>query len=216
MDATIDRALVVGPQPRPAGRTEPPCELQGLFREHSRRILGFFRNRGFSREDSFDLTQETFLRAHRGLTLVRRRTSLRSWLFQIAANVWRNELRRRGAGKRDGREVPLDPFPADGADDPRPGGVPDPGAGLLAAERLYLVRRAVQELPARMRHCFLLRVDQELTYREIALILHTSLEGVKSQIYEARRRLRERLQGHFGGPALLPPSIGGRARADDH
>ncbi len=55
-----------------------------------------------------------------------------------------------------------------------------------------MLREGLQELPARMRQCTMLRL-QGLKYREIAQILDISIETVSSQIHQTRVKLRKRL-----------------------
>src|SRR5947199_7741977 len=79
-----------------------------LFDLYSPRLYHFFIRRGFSHQDSLDLTQETFLGIYRGMETFRRDASFETWLFKIATNAYRKRLRRGAAGKRDAREVPLE------------------------------------------------------------------------------------------------------------
>lgn len=58
---------------------------------------------------------------------------------------------------------------------------------------MTLVIGALRELPARMRACLLLRVQHDLPYKEIARRLALSPNTVKVQIWNARKRLHERL-----------------------
>jgi RNA polymerase sigma-70 factor (ECF subfamily) len=62
---------------------------------------------------------------------------------------------------------------------------------LVEKEKLDRVRDGLAALPARMRTCFLLRVQEELPYEEIAERLSLSSGTVKVQVWNARRRLRE-------------------------
>jgi DNA-directed RNA polymerase specialized sigma24 family protein len=50
-----------------------------------------------------------------------------------------------------------------------------------------------------MRQAVFLRIDGDLTYREIAVIMQVSVETIKAQFLQARQRLRETLAGHFTG-----------------
>lgn len=170
-------------------------EFETLFERYARPVSYFFAHRGFSPEECRDLTQETFVGVYRGMDAFRRDASVETWLFTIAANVWRNEVRSRTAGKREGREVPLEGL-AEGSGTLLPAELreaDDPLAGLLEEERACLLREALGELPAQMRRCLLLRLDQQLKYREIAQVLRVSIETVKSQLFQARERLRHRL-----------------------
>lgn len=172
-------------------------EFESLFERYSQPVTSFFARRGFSPEDCRDLTQETFLGVYRGMARFRRESSVETWLFTIAANVWRNELRSRSADKREGQEISLEKQGEDyglqlvtaGAEERD-----DPLAGLIEQELSSRVRRALGELPSQMRRCLVLRIDGQLKYREIAVVMRTSIETVKSQLFQARERLRDLLK----------------------
>ncbi|MEE8523828.1 MAG: RNA polymerase sigma factor, partial [Thermoanaerobaculia bacterium] len=140
----------------------------------------------------------TFLGVYKGLDRFRGDSSVDTWLFKIAANIWRNAIRSRSANKRDGLEITS----SGTADEPGlfsagSQGSPDPLDGALADERVSLLRAAIDELPAQMRRCLLFRVDHDMKYREIAAVLQISIQTVKSQLFQAKERLKERLADHF-------------------
>lgn len=172
-------------------------EFQRLFERYSQPVTSFFARRGFSIEDCRELTQETFLGVYKGMDRFRRDSSVETWLFTIAANIWRNQLRSLSADKRDGQEVSLEADREDSG--PRlvevlgDGGA-DPLEGLLDEERRIRVREALDELPPQMRRCLILRIDRQLKYREIAELLRISIETVKSQLFQARERLQDMLK----------------------
>lgn len=167
-------------------------------------MRGFFARLGFDPEERRDLTQDTFLRVSKNVKTLRSEVAERQWLFTIAANVYRNELRRRGTAKRSGRHVSLDS--EEYREEPRreasSGGSEDRNPlddALLADDRRRL-RRALAELPARMRRCTLLRLGQELGYQEIATLLQISPSTVKVQLHQARKRLLAALDPGAEGP----------------
>jgi RNA polymerase sigma-70 factor (ECF subfamily) len=67
----------------------------------------------------------------------------------------------------------------------------------LAGEQRAVLRQALAELPPKMRRCVLLRIDQDLKYREIAALLRVSIETVKSQLSQARDRLEAEVGRYF-------------------
>ena len=81
---------------------------EDLFNRYYRPVVAFFQHKGFSTEESRDLAQETFLRVYRYRERFRGESSAVTWLFQIAANLYKNQLRSLAAQKRDAEEVPLD------------------------------------------------------------------------------------------------------------
>jgi RNA polymerase sigma-70 factor (ECF subfamily) len=149
-----------------------------------------------------DLTQETFLRAYRGIAKLRGDSDFGFWLFHIAHNIWRNELRTRSADKRQGFEVPLNndsPSSPDMASSPASPEL-DPLSELLHGESAERLRKALDTLPPQMRRCVLLRVHQDLKYREIAALMGVSIETVKSHLYQARQQLLQKMSEYFNEP----------------
>ena len=174
-------------------------DFRRLFDLYYGRVHCFFARRGFPPQDCLDLTQETFLGIYRGIGTFRRDARFETWLFKIATNAYRKRLRSGAAEKREGQEVPLE---VDGSAE---GGAPnepaatEPAAGetLLRKERAQLLRGAIEKLPEQMRRCLMLRVYQEMKYREIATLLRLSPETVKVHLFQARRRLQEELGPYF-------------------
>lgn len=173
-------------------------QFRAVFRHYKPRLLGFFGRRGFSTEDSLDLTQETFISVYKGLEGVRSESALPNWIFTVAANIYRNELRRRSTTMRQATVLSLDGDDRQGPIVERiPGDESSSLDRVLEDERSRLLYEAVNDLPARMRQCVMLRIDQGLKYREIAAVLRISVETVKVQLFQARQRLRKILDEHF-------------------
>jgi RNA polymerase sigma-70 factor (ECF subfamily) len=179
-----------------------------LFARYFQPVSSYFLRRGFPHEECRDLTQETFLRVYRSRDRFRGEASFQTWLFQIATNLWRNEVRRRMAEKRDGFEISLEQEaerrPPVLAERRLPGETQPIGPldGLLADERKRRMREVLDALPPQMRRCILLRIDQSLKYREIAAVMQISIDTVKSQISQARDRLETELGRYFDPPDL--------------
>lgn len=177
-----------------------------LFDLYAPRLYHFFSRRGFLHQECLDLTQETFLGIYRGMGTYRRDASFETWLFKIATNAYRKRLRWGAAGKRGAQEVPLEdqddggPMERISAAD-----APAPGEEVLRKERSRLLRQAIDKLPEQMRKCLVLRIDQELKYKEIAVLLRLSPETVKVHLFQARRRLHEELGPYFQDPLAGEP-----------
>ena len=163
-----------------------------LFRRYYRPVVAFFMKRGFSSEESRDLAQETFLRVFNKWDSFRGESSVETWLFQIAANLYKNTLRSLQTQKRDAQEVSLDAEVAElGSRES------DPLRAVLTEEEVRLLRAALEDLPPQMRQAVFLRVNGDLKYREIADVMHVSIETVKAHLYQARQHLRDRLADYF-------------------
>jgi len=188
-------------------------DFERLFFRYYGPIRIFFINRGLSSDESDDLTQDTFVRAYRSMGQFRNEASIRTWLLTIATNVWRNTVRSRRAAKRQATALPLEDNPSS-EDDAVEDAVEEemdlaaayqtplwvavePLEEALSDERASLLREALAELPPQMRRCMVLRVQHDLKYREIAALMAISIDTVKSQLSQARDRLRARLADQF-------------------
>jgi RNA polymerase sigma-70 factor (ECF subfamily) len=125
-----------------------------------------------------DLTQEAFLKAFAKLASFRAGTNFRAWLFRIAYNGFLNQ--QRGEGK--GRPLYAESLPADKQ---------GPAEQAMSQETLKLVGRAMSRLPNDFRAAFLLRVEEELSFRQIAGVLCTTEETARWRVYKARQKLME-------------------------
>jgi RNA polymerase sigma-70 factor (ECF subfamily) len=131
------------------------------------------------RQDAEDVTQETFVRALRGIRGFDGSRPLRPWLLGIAANRCRTSLSRRT------RRPALIETPEEAVDS-RPG-VSDPDN--IAAE----LRLALDRLRPEYRLVFTLFHEQALPYEEIAAALSRPVGTVKTWLHRARVELADRL-----------------------
>lgn len=131
-----------------------------------------------------EIVQETFLRAWKGRRRLPNPGAARVWLFRIAANVWRDQLRR---GRLPAAQtVPL----TDG--DPIHTRSPD----RIASEQEQVERiiHGVDALPPRQRGVLFLFSIEGLSQGEVARVLGITPEAVKASLSLARKALRRRLQ----------------------
>jgi RNA polymerase sigma-70 factor (ECF subfamily) len=175
-----------------------------LFERRYAQVRRFFRRKGFSPEDSYELTQETFLSVYKGLNDFRQESSFESWMFSIAENIWRSELGRRKAKKRDAPLISLDqetasetedlPSLAERIVDPKP----DQLNRAIEKEKSQKLNEAMQQLPENMRLCMELRIVHGLPYKEIAELMGIEINTVKAHLHQAKKRLDKNLRPYFG------------------
>jgi len=172
--------------------------FQRLFDMHWSRVVSYFGRQGFAKEDSKELTQETFLRVLKSMDGFRGDSSFEWWLKGIAESIYKNELRRRKAEKRDGVEQSID---APGMDAESPLSLAetlaspfsDPLEDAVKRQRVTSLRAALAELPEQMQRCCILRYVHGLKYQEIAGLMQISIETVKAHLFQGRRRLASML-----------------------
>jgi RNA polymerase sigma-70 factor, ECF subfamily len=150
-----------------------------------------------NRDDALDATQETYLRAFRGLSAFRGEAAFRTWLTSIAINVCRS--RQGSATSRAARRsVSIDERDPEN-DDPRGPELadvrPDPERVAHGGELSAALERALETLPPDQREILLLREMQGLEYDELARTLSCAVGTVKSRLSRARAALRAALEG---------------------
>ena len=137
-----------------------------------------------NRETARDVTQQVFLKVHRGLASFDRRRRFFSWIYRIAVNECINERRSRHE-----HEV-LDERLVDPA--------PDQEAQLMQREAAESVQAALQRLPEADREVLVLRHWLERSYAEISDALGLPESTIKSRLFEARQRLGRLLRTEGG------------------
>jgi RNA polymerase sigma-70 factor (ECF subfamily) len=151
-------------------------------------------------QDAEEVTQDAFIRAHRGLTNFRGDSAFSTWLYQIATNLARNRYWYWWRRKRD-QSVSIDaPISADNATtlaEMIPAEVETPDDIAVTQEFVARIGRGMEKLSAKHREILILRNVKNLSYEEIADILSISVGTVKSRIARARESLRSRLGEDF-------------------
>ncbi len=163
-----------------------------VVRDHRSRIYRYLLSMARDPDVAEDLTQETFLRALRGLGALRDRAALVSWLYRLATNVFLDRV--RAEGRR--RLVYVDGHGGEGAGPIEE--IPDPAARVdrraEQAEMSECVRGFLDELPDDYRAVILLHDAHGLSSREIAEILGVPVATAKIRIHRGRARLRTALE----------------------
>lgn len=178
---------------------DPEENLRRLHELHYRRVVNFFLRKGFSPEESRDLTQDVFLRVFRGIGGFRRESRFERWLFEIANNVLGNEMRRWSDYPADDpREDTKTPTSGSGepvvqVTDPPKGDGDSELDEAVDEERLWTLRQALAELPPRVRLCCELRYVRGYKDKEIATLMKVTTQTVKAYLQQAREHLKMRL-----------------------
>ncbi|HZU10527.1 MAG TPA: sigma-70 family RNA polymerase sigma factor [Pseudacidobacterium sp.] len=137
-----------------------------------------------------EMAQEAFLRAFRGLASWRRDAAFSTWLFALAANVYRSELKR----------IPMQSVSLDDIAelmDKRPH-----FSALEEADRSQIVRQAVLGLPEKYRDAVILYYFHEMDVPAAAQSLGLPEGTVKARLFRGREILRSKLPQLLGAAAL--------------
>jgi len=151
-------------------------------------------------EDAEEVTQDAFIRAHRGLGSFRGESAFSTWLYQIATNLARNRYWywwRRKRDKSVSFDAPIGPDNETTIAELIPAEQETPEDATVTQEFVNRVAACMEMLNEKHREILILRNVQSLSYEEIAEILGISIGTVKSRIARARESLREKLGGEF-------------------
>ena len=128
-----------------------------------------------------DLQQEVFLRVYQSGDRLRENGAFRAWLYRVALNVARDELRRP--------EQPPSLSTADVVD--RAAAIDEQCA---QRELAGVIDKAIQELPVSLREVLVLRHYEDMSFEEMSRLLRISSSTLKSRFATALNRLRSRLK----------------------
>jgi RNA polymerase sigma-70 factor (ECF subfamily) len=167
-----------------------------IVRRYTRKMINLAYQITSDRDLAEDIAQETFLRAYKSAARYTEIAKFSTWLYTIAINLCRNELRRRKfkpysleemAEREDEGKMRIDI-----ADETR-----RPDTDLERREITAHVRRAISMVPSKFRVALVLRDIQGLSYEEVGGILGLPEGTVKSRINRGRLRVREILSPIF-------------------
>jgi RNA polymerase sigma-70 factor (ECF subfamily) len=148
----------------------------------------------FTTEDVEEICQEAFLSVIRNIESFQGNSQFQTWVFRIAANKARDYRAKQQAAKRGGgqttvslqandpqTDLPVDP----------PNHAPGPDATLMTAEKLALVRKALDQLGEPCREVIELRYFGDLSYEEISKMLDLNPKTVGSRLSKCLDQLEE-------------------------
>lgn len=158
--------------------------LQRLFDRWKLPLLSFFYRSLGSHADAEDLTLEVFVRLHRSAADYRPTAKFSTYLFHIAHNLLRNELRRR-------KRKPAEPVAPEAFDHTEAGA--DAG-GRRLAELEEVFQRALDRLPEKYRTPLLLLHQQQLAYPDAAAALGVTENSFRVLVHRGRQMLKTEME----------------------
>jgi len=135
-----------------------------------------------NREDAWDLAQDVFAKAFKGIKRFRGHGSFRAWLLRITANHCKDFLKKR--------RLPTVSLDAEEAAEPSEKVAPDPRRAIESKELGKAIQAAIDALPEKHRRAFLLREMEDLSYSEMAVAMGCSQGTVMSRLHHARKKLQ--------------------------
>jgi len=171
-----------------------------LYRRHEKPLLNFIYRMIMDAADAENLCQEAFFRVVRGRKKYRATGRFKTWLFQIAINLCRDQLRRmkhrshlslNAAASSEGDEIAE-------LQELIPDASANPGERIETDEQESVIKQAIASLPEDQRLVVILKEYQELKLSEIASIMNRPVGTVKSLNHRAHVSLRKILAKYVG------------------
>ena len=131
-----------------------------------------------NREDAMDLAQDVFVKVFEHLPTFRRESTLKTWLYRIAINHCLNHVKKHSQEFVEVTEYT--------------GSIrPTAQAQLEDREQREHFRRMVKRLPPKQKAILELRINEQLSYEEIARISGRSVSTIKASVFFALEKLRK-------------------------
>ncbi|MBK6488798.1 MAG: sigma-70 family RNA polymerase sigma factor [Gemmatimonadetes bacterium] len=152
-----------------------------LVERHASSVARYVASMG-GRDGGEEVVQDTFVRAFGALDSFRGDSSLRTWLFTIARRLVMDR-RRASRRQRDTAELQDGDLATEY----------DALDGLVAEEAHRTMQRAIERLTPMQREVFTLRVNDGMSYKEIADVVGTTEGAARVHYHNALRQVKERL-----------------------
>jgi RNA polymerase sigma factor (sigma-70 family) len=156
-------------------------------------------SKGFvhSRDDAEDIAQEVFIEVFKSVNKFRGESELSTWIYRIAVNKSLNFLKSASRRKflsffdyTDSENIALRNDPVASSDYYA-------DEELNKSEQSEEVMKAIDRLPAKQRTAFILNKYDDLTYQEIANVMHTTVSAVESLLFRAKKSLQKKLYAFY-------------------
>ena len=169
-----------------------------IIQRHKVPLINYIYRSVGDQETAEDLAQETFIRIYKNIRRYRKdMAGFRTWMYRIAANLCKNELRNRGrrskilvnsatSYQRNGID-PTENMPDTSA---------GPDAQLEEKELQKVLTKAISQLPDKLRTALILRDIKDMPYGEISQIIGRPVGTVKSRINRARLMLKDKVAAY--------------------
>ena len=166
-------------------------ELEACIAEYGTAIYSFCRQLTQNTQEADDLYQDTFLKAMELSSKINQTQNPKSYLLSIALRLWKNKKRKHAWRKQIASMVSI----TEESDlDLIKAAAFTPETSFLQREESDLVRRAVGNLPEKLKITVLLFYMEDLSVTQISHILKIPAGTVKSRLHHARNQLKKELE----------------------
>jgi len=144
-------------------------------------------------EAAEDISQEVFIEVFKSIGYFRGESKLSTWLYRVTINKSLNELKKN---QRNKAWTKFEDIFKGKKEEKKELSIPDKSSENLieSKELAKILQQAIDELPENQRIAFVLAKYDELSYKEIAEIMNSTVSSIESLVHRAKTNLQKRLQ----------------------
>ncbi len=157
-------------------RVDREQTLEAIYRKESQRVYNIALRLMGNHHDAEDIVSEVFLKVHYGLKKFKYKSSVGTWIYRITINTCRDVWKKRKKEVENTESY----FKITHKED--------------STERFVFLKKAIENLPYKLREIFILHEIGGFTHDEIAKIANVPKGTSKSYLHRAKKKLREELE----------------------
>ena len=158
--------------------------MDSIYKKYCKCVYNFLYKLTNDIELSEELTQETFYIAIKKINTLNKKESIRTWLYQIAKNKWKDYLRKNKKANIDLDENTVENLVANY----------DIEEYMIAKDNIIEFYKKIHMLDIDTREIIYLKIIRNFTFKEISQILGKNEEWARTKFYRGKLKLKESLK----------------------
>lgn len=158
--------------------------MDSIYKKYCKCVYNFLYKLTNDIELSEELTQETFYTAIKKINTLNKKESIRTWLYQIAKNKWKDYLRKNKKANIDLEENTVENLVANY----------DIEEDMIAKDNIIEFYKKIHMLDIDTREIIYLKIIRNFTFKEISQILGKNEEWARTKFYRGKLKLKESLK----------------------
>jgi RNA polymerase sigma factor (sigma-70 family) len=158
--------------------------VDAIYKKYCKCVYNFLYKLTNDIELSEELTQETFYTAIKKINTLNKKESIRTWLYQIAKNKWKDYLKKNKKANIDLDENTVENLVANY----------DIEEDMIAKDNIIEFYKKIHMLDIDTREIIYLKIIRNFTFKEISQILGKNEEWARTKFYRGKFKLKESLK----------------------
>lgn len=158
--------------------------MDAIYKKYCKCVYNFLYKLTNDIELSEELTQETFYTAIKKINTLNKKESIRTWLYQISKNKWKDYLRKNKKANIDLEENTVENLVANY----------DIEEDMIAKDNIIEFYKKIHMLDIDTREIIYLKIIRNFTFKEISQILGKNEEWARTKFYRGKLKLKESLK----------------------